>query len=185
MAHIDEIQTKIIKRGIVRPLIDFLGTTNALLMRVSLQFLKKLSVFHETKQEMMTKIGEFLDFVSKILKSQEDKLEVKANRELALKLVFNLSHDMNFSEAVLKSECGNILVELLKVKGNIPLVTKILYQLSIQRTCRSNPVFIDASQVVLSFVLEIQDFNSVPLLLPLLVNLATDPFISLNISRSG
>jgi hypothetical protein len=110
-------------RNIIPQLMSMLDRNNPDLLFIVLNFLKKLSIFGDNKQEMKER-----GIIEKM------KRFIPCNNELlltiALRLLFNLSFDVELQMHM--NDCGMIpkLVEILKAPGYRALILKILYHLS-------------------------------------------------------
>ena len=177
LAQNNSVLTKIVKRGIVGHLLQSFKRGIPVNI-VNLEFLKLLSVFKECKDEILENASMLLDGI-------DGSLTNESTRKMALNILGNLCHDPEFSQITIEHKISQILLKLLQKRCELPLTLKTLYQISMHKNTRLNILFSDINQVLLSLTMEYNDFDLLPCLLPLMINLSiTHPF-TVAISRSG
>ena len=119
-----QIERKIVKRKCVQYLSAVLQRTNAELLILCVNFLKKLSIFEENKNRMVED-----DIVPKLVKfiPCSNKNLMKA----VSRLLLNLSFDPALRDQMVKQSLVPKLVDLLKHAPFRQISLKVLYHLSI------------------------------------------------------
>lgn len=162
-----QIERKMIRRKIVPLLVSMLERNNPDLLYIVLSFLKKLSVFGSNKDEMleldiMKKLNRFIPCQNALL------------TQTALRLLFNLSFDMEIRERV--SAIGMIpkLVELLKVAQYRSILLRILYHLSSDDKIKATFAYTSCIPLVYQLVIHFPDPIIGKELIALAINLTTN-----------
>ena len=136
-----QIERKIVKRTCVEYLASVLDRTNAELLILAVNFLKKLSVFEENKNRMID-----ADIVPKLVKFIP--CSNKALMQAVSRLMLNLSFDATLREEMVKSSLIPKLVELLKHASFRQISLKILYHLSMDDRCKSMFTYTDSIPII-------------------------------------
>ena len=149
------IEKKMKKRNIVSYLVELLDWDNPELQLVILTFLKKLSIYKENKDEMVrNQFLNFFLFLDKAISNLVSKMvkfvpsEHEALLSTVLRLLLNLSFDVELQQQMVKSGFIPKLVELIPLDSYRPVVLKVLYHLSMTEKFRSLFNFTDAIPMV-------------------------------------
>lgn len=120
-----QIEKKMVSRGIIKLLIMMMERNNPDLLYIVLNFLKKLSIFGDNKNEM--KEHKIVDKLNRFVPCAHQLL-----LQIALRLMYNLTFDQELRVQIVDQSMIPKLVEILKAPGFRALILKILYQLSIE-----------------------------------------------------
>eukprot|EP00842_Homolaphlyctis_polyrhiza_P005073 jgi/Hompol1/5567/HPOL_000419-RA len=142
------IEVKMVKRGIVKYLINLLDRKTPELLILVITFLKKLSVFKENKDEIL-----------KVC--------------VILRLVLNLSHDSTFRGLLIKEGFHRKLVNMLNRRNFLMVTLQLLYQLSLEDKHRASSVFTDCIPQVIRMILEYKGERVNVEIMALAINMAT------------
>lgn len=133
------IEVKMIKRDIIKYLIEMLDRNTPELLLLIVTFLKKLSVFQENKDQMLKYSTKLLDKLETLVQSEHQGLQ-----GLSLRLILNLSHDHQFRDLFIKRNFVSKLVNGLSKKNYLMVTLQLLYQLSIDQENRECSDFAEA-----------------------------------------
>lgn len=156
------------KRKIVSYLVKMLERNNIFLLIIIANFLKKLSVFDENKEAMKTediipKLKRFLTCEHNILK------------QIALRLVYNLTFDLALREAMDKNGYIPILVDILKLApAHRRQILKILYQLSQDDKTKATFTYTECLSLVYQLIIHFPQPKVGYELIALGINLSTN-----------
>ena len=180
------------KKGIVPILVGMLSRANAELLVLVLLFLMKLAIFKENlsalreKDPKQAKDKNALPHLLLALQSY-----VPNNTEpllaTALRLLFNLSFDSQLRASMISQQAGFLtkLASLLKRKTQLPLVLRLLYNISAEDGARKAIGTTDTPRVVMKQVLACSE-PQLPLeLAALAINLAADPTAATAMADNG
>ncbi|KND02983.1 uncharacterized protein SPPG_02058 [Spizellomyces punctatus DAOM BR117] len=149
------IEPKMVKRGIIKLLVTVLDRQTPELLILVIGFLKRLSVIRENKNELVAMGDEFLSKVDRLIPCDHPVVQ-----ELALRLIFNLSHDAAFRSLLLRKNFLPKIVALLHssvtsgASKNIPeLVLEVLYMMSLDDKGRVGLAGVDAASLLLRLIL--------------------------------
>lgn len=137
------IERKMVNRGIVQYLVPILErpSPHASLLLLTVNFLLKLSIFEENKDQMAE-----AEIVPKLAKF------VPCNHEMllraVLRLLFNLSFDVKMRKAMIEQSMIPKLVNLLKLVPFRAITLRLLYHLSMDDECKSMFTYTEAIPLV-------------------------------------
>jgi len=146
-----------------------LDRTHEDLLLVALQFLKKLSVFEENKDQINS--PETLSHLVRL--AQHTNVRVAL---LALRVLYNLSFDEAVRAALVESGIVKLLVDLLRNPPFRHIVLRLLYHFSMDDRCKSLMAYYqDGMTMLLQLVVHFPEPRVGKDLVALVVNLATHP----------
>jgi hypothetical protein len=137
------------------------------LLLVALQFLKKLIVFEENKEQINTP-----DVLSRLVTlAQHSNVRVAL---LALRVLYNLSFDENIRGSLVESGIVKLMVDLLRNPPFRHIVLRLLYHFSMDDRCKSLMAYYqDGMTMLLQLVVHFPEARVGKDLVALVVNLAT------------
>ncbi|KAL2918660.1 hypothetical protein HK105_201494 [Polyrhizophydium stewartii] len=144
------IEVKMIKRDIVKYLINMLDRKTPELLILVVTFLKKLSVFRENKDEML-----------------------KGLQSVTLRLLLNLSHDSGFRLLLVREGYLQKLANMLTRRSFLMVTLQLMYQLSLDDKGRSSPVFGECIPQIIRMILEYKGERVNGEIMALSINMAT------------
>jgi len=177
----EEITTerKMVNRKIPQILTQLLDRTHDDLLVVALQFLKKLSVFEENKEQISA--PETLTRLVQL--AQHSNLRVAL---LALKVLYNLSFDETIRASLVESGIVKLLVDHLRNPPFRHIVLRLLYHFSMDDRCKSlMPYYQEGMLMLLQLVVHFPEPRVGKDLVALVVNLATHPHAAQAMTGSG
>jgi len=162
-----QIEREMKEKGIVKQLMSILERNNPDLLYIVLSFLKKLSVFGNNKDAMLE--HEIVKKLNRFIPCQNALLT-----QTALRLLFNLSFDIEIREGI--SAIGMIpkLVELLKVAQYRSILLRILYHLSSDDKIKATFAYTSCIPLVYQLVIHFPDPIIGKELIALAINLTTN-----------
>ncbi|RKO93016.1 kinesin-associated protein-domain-containing protein, partial [Blyttiomyces helicus] len=163
------IEVKMIKRGIIKYLIIMLSRKTSELQILVVTFLKKLSVFRENKDEMVKMADELIQKIDQMIPCEHQGLQ-----NLILRLLLNLSHDVNFRTALIRNGFLGKLVELTHNRNHLLVTLQLLYMLSIDDRNKGAFAFTDAIPLVMKMILEFKGERVSTELMALAINIAAN-----------
>jgi Kinesin-associated protein (KAP) len=162
-----QVEREMKEKGIVKQLMSILERNNPDLLYIVLSFLKKLSVFGSNKDAMLE--AEIVKKLNRFIPCQNALLT-----QTALRLLFNLSFDIEIREGI--SAIGMIpkLVELLKVAQYRSILLRILYHLSSDDKIKATFAYTSCIPLVYQLVIHFPDPIIGKELIALAINLTTN-----------
>eukprot|EP01116_Phalansterium_solitarium_P019209 TRINITY_DN52_c3_g1_i1.p1 TRINITY_DN52_c3_g1~~TRINITY_DN52_c3_g1_i1.p1 ORF type:complete len:706 (+),score=285.03 TRINITY_DN52_c3_g1_i1:230-2347(+) len=176
------LERKMRKRNLVHNLATLLDWQSLELQVVILTFLKKLSVFKENKDDMVAAAESLVPRVCSFVKNSDQ--EALANT--AVRLLLNLSFDVDLQHHIVK--CGIIprLVNMVGDDAARPVALKILYHLSMDDAHKPLFAETDISGMLLKLILETPADQFVSReTMSLAINLATEEENSARFAADG
>ena len=180
LAEEPDIERKMAKKGIVNVLVGMLNRSNPELLVLVLLFLMKLAIFKENLPALREKEGGKKDKNALPVLLTALQSFVPHNTEplcaTALRLLFNLSFDQTLRGHVVNPNSGFLqkLSSLLRRKMQLPLVLRLLYNISAETEARKAIGQTEIPRVVMKHVLNCQE-PQLPLeLAALAINLASE-----------
>jgi hypothetical protein len=158
------IERKIKKRNVVAYLAKVLERRNVELLILSVTFLKKLSIYKENKDKMQEcgLVGRLAQFVP----VSNDVLQ-----NAVLRLLLNLSFDIEMREEMVKSGLVQKVVELMRNPLFQNVSMALLYHISMEDKCKSMFTYTGVIPWLLENILVVDDLHAAPELISLAVNL--------------
>nr|KAJ3413912.1 hypothetical protein HK105_001946 [Polyrhizophydium stewartii] len=153
------IEVKMIKRDIVKYLINMLDRKTPELLILVVTFLKKLSVFRENKDEML-KVHTAFGWLSGL-------------QSVTLRLLLNLSHDSGFRLLLVREGYLQKLANMLTRRSFLMVTLQLMYQLSLDDKGRSSPVFGECIPQIIRMILEYKGERVNGEIMALSINMAT------------
>ena len=172
------IEYKMVRRKIAGFLTAGLGRSSAELLILAVTFLKKLSIFQESKDKMME-----TDIVPRLVRF------IPCNNErlmkLTLRLLWNLSFDSTMREQMIKASLIPKLVDLLKHSQFRALGIKLLYHMSMNEEGNSFFSFTEAIPLVMQLIVNWPQRTLAPELGALAVNVSHNSRNAENMCQDG
>ncbi|KAJ2999415.1 Kinesin-associated protein 3 [Globomyces sp. JEL0801] len=162
------IEVKMIKRDIVKYLVDMLDRSTPELLILVLTFLKKLSVFQENKDQMIKYGDKLFSKLDELIEGDHQGLQ-----GLSLRLALNLSHDRTVRTMLVGRNYTSKLVNVLSKKNYLMVTLQSLYQLSINEVDRNSTAFAEAIPHILRMILEYKGDRVNLEIMALAINIAT------------
>lgn len=159
-----------IKKDIVKYLISMLDRETPELLILVITFLKKLSVFKENKDEMLTRADVLLTHLERLVASTHKTLQ-----NLTMRLIMNLSHDILFRQQIIKHGILDKITGMFKNQNYTVVTLQLLYQLSIDDKHRQSPIFAECVPQLLRMILEYKGDRVNSEVIALAINLSTVP----------
>lgn len=161
------VERKMVNRKMPQLLTQTLERDHEDVLLVTMQFIKKLSVFEENK-EMFSK-PETLSRLVQLAQSGNVRVAL-----LALRILFNLSFDEHVRSSLVESGVVKLLVDLLRSPPFRHIVLRLLYHFSMNDRCKSLMAFYqDGMMMLLQLVVHFPEARVGKDLVALVVNLAT------------
>ncbi len=175
-----ELERKMCKRGVVGLLTPLLERDNAFLLLLTVNFLRKLSIFEENKDAMVAQgVGPRLVAIlppPSDVRTADVAGEVRTELLAAvLHLMFNLTFDATMCQAFVTAGCLGKVGAMLRASPYRGIGLKLLYRLSVEYPVRGQ--FAETDATPLTFKMAAQ-FPASPLpqeLAALAVNLTAHP----------
>lgn len=163
------IEKKMVNRKMPQLLTQVLDRNHEELVLVALQFIKKLSVFEENKEQMSTP-----DVLSRLVQlASHENVRVAL---LALRVLYNFSFDEIIRSSLIESGIVKLLVDHLRNPPFRHIVLRLLYHFSLDERCKSlMPYHRDGMIMLLQLVVHFPEPRVGKDLVALVVNLATHP----------
>jgi len=154
-------------RKVIYLLVAMLERNNPDLLFIVLNFLKKLSIFGENKNEMR-QLG-IVDKLNRFVPCNNNLL-----LQITLRTLFNLSFDQEIRMEM--NEKGMIpkLVDILKAPGFRSIIIKLLYHLSLEDKAKSIFTFTDCIPLVYQLIIHCPEQIVGKELIGLAINLTTN-----------
>ncbi|KAJ8324391.1 hypothetical protein QVD99_002423 [Batrachochytrium dendrobatidis] len=143
------IEVKIVKRDIVKYLVDILDRKTPELLVLAITFLKKLSIFRENVDEMFKHADDLLPKLGFLIDTDNSRLNSMTQR-----LLLNLSHDSRFRSLLVRQEFHQKLRDIFHSQNSSMLTLQLLYQLSIDEPSRFSPIFSTCIPQIIQMILE-------------------------------
>jgi hypothetical protein len=161
-----EIEVKMKEKKIIPSLCRIVeNRSNADLLILVIMFLKKLSIFQENKEEMMQE--RLVDKLLRFIPHENGQL-----MDFTLRLLLNLGFDPKVREYLGHTALQKIVM-LIANSSLLPIVLKVLYQISMEESTRSLKPFTDIIPVLMELVIEFPDTTVNQELIALVINLST------------
>eukprot|EP00927_Polykrikos_kofoidii_P085117 TRINITY_DN9161_c0_g1_i1.p1 TRINITY_DN9161_c0_g1~~TRINITY_DN9161_c0_g1_i1.p1 ORF type:complete len:802 (+),score=184.38 TRINITY_DN9161_c0_g1_i1:126-2531(+) len=173
------VERKMVNRKMPSLLVQLLDRTHEDLLLVSLQFLKKLSIFEDNKEAMMSP-----ETLSRLVQlAQHSNVRVAL---LTLRVMYNLSFDEGIRASLVESGIVKLLVDLLRNPPFRHIVLRLLYHFSMDDRCKSLMAYYqDGMTMLLQLVVHFPEQRVGKDLVALVVNLATHPRAAEVMMNSG
>lgn len=173
------VEKKMVNRNMPQLLVNLIDRESEELLIVTLQFLKKLSVFEENKDKI---IGpEFLARLVHLAQNGNQGVSL-----LSLRVIYNLSYDENVRLSLSESGLLRLLVDRLRDPPFRHIVLRLLYHFSMDDSCKSTMAFLREGMIMLlQLVVHFPEPRVGKDLVALVVNLATHPRAAEVIVGSG
>lgn len=173
------IEKKMVNRKMPLLLVQLLDRTHEDLLLVALQFLKKLSVFEENKEQISTP-----DTLARLVQlSSHGNIRIAL---LALRVLYNLSFDESVRASLVESGMVKLLVDHLRNPPFRHIVLRLLYHFSMDDRCKSLMAYYqDGMVMLLQLVVHFPEPRVGKDLVALVVNLATHPRAAEVMVQSG
>lgn len=173
------IEKKMVNRKMPLLLVQILDRTHEDLLLVALQFLKKLSVFEENKEQISTP-----DTLARLVQlSSHGNIRIAL---LALRVLYNLSFDESIRASLVESGIVKLLVDHLRNPPFRHIVLRLLYHFSMDDRCKSLMAYYqDGMVMLLQLVVHFPEPRVGKDLVALVVNLATHPRAAEVMVQSG
>ncbi|VDP99186.1 unnamed protein product [Trichobilharzia regenti] len=179
------VEIKMHNKGIVGMICKCLSRDNFELLILLVSFLKKLSIFSENKNEMVSFIcvcikNGIIEKLGKLLSRQEEDLV-----NLTLRLLYNLSFDTSARLEMVSKGVLNKVVGLLENVQHQAVALYILYHLSTED--QSKPAFVNTPclSFLMKLILENPDEKSDLVPMALAINLVRDDQCSNSMLNEG
>lgn len=173
------IEKKLINRKMPILLSQMLDRSNDDVLLVSLQFLKKLSVFEENKDSIS------LPTTLALCVNHAAHSNVRVAL-LALRMLYNLSFDEEVRSSLVESGIVKLLVDHLRNPPFRHIVLRLLYQFSMDDRCRSTmALYHEGMVMLLQLVVHFPEPRVGKDLVALVANLATNALAADVIVQSG
>jgi len=173
------VEKKMVNRKMVNVLTQTVLRDSEELLITALQFLKKVSVFEDNKDQMIAP-----EMLARLVHlSQHPNVNVAL---LALRVIYNLSFDANVRSSLNESRLMSVLVDHLRSPPFRHVVLRLLYHFTMDDGCKSTIAYLREGLVmVLQLVVHFPESRVGKDLVGLLVNLATHPRTAGVIVESG
>jgi len=162
-----QIERKMKKQNITEDLVGILDRNNVDLLLVTINFLKKLSIFAENKNEMIEmgvieKLARFLPCNNQLLMSY------------ALRLLYNLSFDQRVREIIISNSMIPRIIDLLKIPSFTAIILKIAYNISVDDRAKATFFYTECLPLVYNLIVHFPEPQLSSELVALAVNLTTN-----------
>lgn len=162
------VEKKMKKKNVVVYLVKMLDRSNVELLILGTTFLKKLSIYKENKEKMAE--CRIIDKLAKFVPVRNDVLLMSV-----LRLLHNLSFDVQLRDDMVKNGLIPKCVELMNVPRFQPVVLGLLYHVSMEDKYKSMFTYTDCIPRVYEMLTRVQDLRNTPELIALAVNLTNNP----------
>ncbi|KAI8586335.1 kinesin-associated protein-domain-containing protein [Geranomyces variabilis] len=151
------IEPKMVKRGIIKYLVEMLARATPELVVLAINFLKRLSVIRDNKDEIIGMGDGFISKLDRLLPSEHEALQA-----LLLRLTLNLIHDAYFRTQLHRAHFLPKLISHLQtislansnaLKRQIAPTLQILYMLSLDEKHRAAFANAETTALVLRLLL--------------------------------
>jgi len=161
------IEKKMVNRKMPLLLVQLLERSGEEILLVALQFLKKLSVFEENKEQISTP-----DTLARLVQlSSHQNIRIAL---LALRSLYNLSFDESVRASLVESGIVKLLVDHLRNPPFRHIVLQLLYHFSMDDRCKSLMAYYqDGMIMLLQLVVHFPEARVGKDLVALVVNLAS------------
>ncbi|KAI8818255.1 kinesin-associated protein-domain-containing protein [Fimicolochytrium jonesii] len=176
------IEPKMVKRGIIRHLVEMLGRQTPELVTVVITFLKKLSIVAENKEEIIELEDSFLPRLDQLMPSEHHALQ-----HSLLRFLLNLSHDVRFRTQLHRHHFVPRLFSVLQatstgtsmaLKRQMTPTLLLLYMMTLEDKGRVAFADSEKTRLILQLLLSQPTGPNAPDRLPLMalsINLAYQP----------
>lgn len=173
------VEKKMVNRKMPLLLAQLLDRNHEDLLLVALQFLKKLSVFEENKEQIATP-----DTLARLVQlSSHQNIRIAL---LSLRALYNMSFDESVRASLVESGIVKLLVDHLKNPPFRHIVLQLLYHFSMDDRCKSLMAYYqDGMVMLLQLVVHFPEARVGKDLVALVVNLATHPRCAEVMVQSG
>jgi len=162
-----KVEEKMKRRGVSSLLVQLLSRSNDELLILVISFLKKLSLYTENKDAMIS--CNTVEKLSPLLLSENSDL-INAS----VRLLLNLSFDVTVRSRMVKSGMLPRLVTLLSDSSNQNPVSCVLYHLSMDDKVKSMFTYTDAIPILMKIILQSSDEQVDLEIMALAINLAAN-----------
>ena len=162
-----KVEEKMKRRGVSSNLVQLLTRSNDELLILVISFLKKLSLYTENKDAMVS--CNVVEKLSPLLQSENTDL-INAT----VRLLLNLSFDASVRSRMVKSGMLPRLVSLLSDSANQNPVSCVLYHLSMEDKVKSMFTYTDAIPILMRIILQCTDEQVDLEIMALAINLAAN-----------
>mmetsp|Transcript_6170 Transcript_6170/g.13429 ORF Transcript_6170/g.13429 Transcript_6170/m.13429 type:complete len:806 (-) Transcript_6170:755-3172(-) len=162
------VERKMKKKNIVVYLVKMLDRSNVELLILATTFLKKLSIYKENKEKMAE--CKIVDKLAKFVPVRNDVLLMSV-----LRLLHNLSFDVQLRDDMVKNGLIPKAVELISVERFKPVVLGLLYHISMDDKYKSMFTYTECIPRLYEMLTKVQDLRNTPELIALAVNLTQNP----------
>jgi hypothetical protein len=162
------VERKMVKKGLIENLLLAAERNSSDLLVLTVTFLKKLSVFEENKN--IFKAKNILHVLAKFIPCSSQPL-----MNITLRLIFNLSFDVEIRELAVQFGMIPKLVSLLKVPSFRGRALKLLYHLSVEDRCKSMFTYTDGMPLLMGMIVNFPQNHLAKELAGLAVNLSLNP----------
>lgn len=159
------VERKMVKKGLIESLLLAADRSSSDLLVLVVTFMKKLSVFEENKN--IFKAKNILHLLAKFIPCSSQPL-----MNISLRLIFNLSFDVEVREQAVQLGMVPKLVSLLKVPSFRGRALKLLYHLSVEERCKSMFTYTDGMPLLMGMVVNFPQPQLAKELAGLAVNLS-------------
>jgi hypothetical protein len=159
------VERKMVKKGLIENLLLAAERNSADLLVLAVTFLKKLSVFEENKNIFKEK--NILYLLARFIPCSSQPL-----MNITLRLMFNLSFDVEIRDHAIQLGMIPKLVSLLKVPAFRGRALKLLYHLSVEDRCKSMFTYTDGMPLLMGMIVNFPQNNLAKELAGLAVNLS-------------
>ncbi|KAH6591972.1 hypothetical protein BASA50_008371 [Batrachochytrium salamandrivorans] len=168
LAEDPSIEVKMVKRDIVKYLINMLDRKAPELLILTVTFIKKLSVIRENVDELFKHADELLDKLGRLIDTECDGLH-----GVSMRLLLNLSHSANFRTILVREGFHHKLRNIIKNGTPSTVTLQLMYQLSIDDKSRASTVFTDCIPTIIQMILEYKGDRVNVEVMALAINIST------------
>jgi hypothetical protein len=169
MAEDTRVEIKMHSKGLIPHLLALLERDNVELLILVVSFLKRMSIFKESKDEMAEG-----SVVKKLVKSFPSKNEILMN--VTLRLLLNLSFDSGLRQEIVRQAILPKLTTLIGDESHGVVVLCILYHISCDHKSRTVFAYTDCIPRLMKMILECPENRLESEVIALGVNLACTQF---------
>ena len=162
-----KVEEKMKRRGVTALLVQLLVRSNDELLILVISFLKKLSLYGENKDTMVS--ASIIEKITPLLASDNSDL-INA----IVRLLLNLSFDCSVRARMVKAGMLPRLVSLLSDQANQNPVSCVLYHLSMEDKVKSMFTYTDAIPSLMKIILQCPDEQVDLEIMALAINLAAN-----------
>ncbi|KAH6565822.1 hypothetical protein BASA60_009775 [Batrachochytrium salamandrivorans] len=168
LAEDPSIEVKMVKRDIVKYLINMLDRKAPELLILTVTFIKKLSVIRENVDELFKHADELLDKLGRLIDTECDGLH-----GVSMRLLLNLSHSANFRTILVREGFHHKLRNIINNGTPSTVTLQLMYQLSIDDKSRASTVFTDCIPTIIQMILEYKGDRVNVEVMALAINIST------------